>query len=115
LGANIAEIVKAVVVIPDITNYPEGRVRRQTEDIRSVLEWIDSNIQRYGGDIQQLYLSGMGIGGLIALLVPLQSAIVRSREEALEKEDTGSNQDLPTGVMEVKVCTASPFFYCNSS
>ncbi|PVF96765.1 alpha/beta-hydrolase [Serendipita vermifera] len=102
LGANIAEVVKAVVVIPDVTNYPEGRIRRQTEDIRAVLQWASSSIHKYGGDIHQIYLSGMGIGGLIALLVPLQSAIVQSREQILEKDETGASQDLPTGVVEVK-------------
>lgn len=105
LGANLAEIVGAVVIIPDLTNYPLGKIRHQAEDARLILHWVVKNVRKYGGDPQQVYLSGMGTGGLLAQLVPLQAAIVASREQLVIKKEGDAEVDLPTGVKEVKVCS----------
>lgn len=102
LGANLAELVGAVVVIPNLTNYPVGRIRQQVEDTRVVLHWIMEDIHRYGGDPERIYLSGMGTSGLLALLVPLQAAIVESRNQFLAKEAGITGEELPQGVKDVK-------------
>jgi acetyl esterase/lipase len=103
IGANLADIVGAVVVIPDLTNYPKGRIKQQVEDAREVLQWTSANMHRFGGDPGRLYLAGMGIGGIVAQLVPLQAAVVESREQLLAKDSRKTQEDLPNGVREVKV------------
>jgi acetyl esterase/lipase len=102
LGENLAETVGTLVIIPDLTNYPMGKVRHQIEDARLVLHWTAKNVHRYGGDPRKIYLSGMGLGGLLAQLVPLQAAIVTSRNQILVKEGD-AEVDLPTGVKDVQV------------
>jgi acetyl esterase/lipase len=104
IGANLADIVGAVVVIPDLTNYPTGRIKQQVEDAREVLQWTGANMHRFGGDPDCLYLAGMGIGGIIAQLVPLQAAVVESRDQLLAEEPRMTQEDLPNGVREVKAC-----------
>jgi acetyl esterase/lipase len=113
LGANLAETMGALVIIPDLTNYPMGKVRHQIEDARLVLHWTAKNVHRCGGDPRRIYLSGMGLGGLLAQLVPLQAAIVTSRNQILLKEGS-AELELPTGVKDVKAgahpCAASQLF-----
>jgi len=103
IGANLADIVGAVAVVPDLTNYPKGRIREQVEDAREALQWVNANMHRFGGDPSRLFLSGMGIGGTVAQLVPLQAAIIESRDQFLAKNPGRTEEDLPNGVREVKV------------
>lgn len=100
LGATLAESIGCVVVIPDLTNYPNGRIRQQVEDIRAAIHWTKGNIHLHGGDSSRLNLAGLGLGGLLALLVPLQSAVVKSR--SLIIRDRKMSIELPAGVEEVK-------------
>ncbi|KAG8788560.1 hypothetical protein FRC15_003441 [Serendipita sp. 397] len=102
LGANLAESTGAAVIIPDLTNYPEGRVKEQVEEIRCLLNWTNTNIHQYGGDPLRIILAGLGIGGLLALLVPLQAAIVKSRDIFVNSHSEKGLEDLPAGVKEVK-------------
>lgn len=103
LGANLADVVGTVVVIPDLPNYPEGRIKQQIEAAREAIQWTNDNAHRFGGDPKRLYLSGMGIGGTIAQLIPLQAAVVESRNQLLSKDPRKTQEDLPNGVREVKV------------
>jgi hypothetical protein len=105
LGANLAEHLGLVVVIPDLTQYPNGRVRDQVDDAKRVLQWVMNNIERYGGDPNRIYLSGHGIGAHLALLIPIQDVVVQSRENYLTRRGARAPaEDLPNGVMDVKVC-----------
>jgi acetyl esterase/lipase len=108
-GANIAEQMDVVVVIPDLTNYPEGRIKQQVIDARRVMNWVDVHIHRYGGDSRKLQLSGLGMSGLLAQLLPLQAAIAKSRDQFLHKEKSATRYDLPNGVKDVKVSCSSSF------
>ena len=104
LGANLAEHLGLVVVIPDLTRYPNGRVREQVDDAKRVLQWVTHNIERFRGDPNRIYLSGHGMGAHLALLVPIQDVVVESRENYLRRRGAGAPaEDLPNGVMDVNV------------
>lgn len=103
LGANLADVVGTVVVIPDLPNYPGGRVKQQIEAAREAIHWTKANMHRFGGDPNRIYLSGMGIGGVVAQLVPLQAAVLESRSQFLSQDPERTLEDLPNGVKEVKV------------
>ncbi|KIM30536.1 hypothetical protein M408DRAFT_66168, partial [Serendipita vermifera MAFF 305830] len=102
LGANLADVVGAVVVIPDLPNHPEGRIKEQIEAAREAIKWAIDNVHRFGGDPNLLYLAGMGVGATIAQLVPLQAAVVESRRQFLAIDPGKTGEDLPTGVKEVQ-------------
>ena len=51
-----------VVVVPDYTKYPEGRFPAFIEDGAQTLAWVKSNIARFGGDPNRLFLSGHSAG-----------------------------------------------------
>lgn len=104
LGANLAEHLGLVVVIPDLTQYPNGRVRDQVDDAKRVLQWVMHNIERFRGDPDRIYLSGHGMGAHLALLILIQDVVVESRENYLRRRGAGAPaEDLPNGVMDVKV------------
>ena len=104
LGANLAEHLSLIVVIPDLTQYPNGRVRDQVDDAKRVLQWVMHNIERFRGDPDRIYLSGHGMGAHLALLIPIQDVVVESRENYLRRRGAGAPaEDLPNGVMDVKV------------
>lgn len=104
LGANLAEHLGAVIVIPDLTQYPNGRVGDQVNDAKHVLQWVMHNIERFRGDPDRIYLSGHGMGAHLALLIPIQDVVVVSRENYLRRRGAGAPaEDLPNGVMDVQV------------
>ena len=104
LGANLAEHLGAVIVIPDLTQYPNGRVKDQVDDAKRVLQWVTHNIARFRGDPDRIYLSGHGMGAHLALLIPIQDVVVASRENYLRRRGAGGPaEDLPNGVMDVQV------------
>ncbi|KAK9895047.1 alpha/beta-hydrolase [Cystobasidium minutum MCA 4210] len=69
-----------MVVVPDITLYPEGKAVDMVADIRRVLAWTARNASEYGGDPNSIYLMGHGSGAHLALLTVVQEAVVRSRD-----------------------------------
>jgi len=82
------------VVIPDFTQFPEGRCDQSLRDIRSALNWVSRCIGQYGGDPDRIFLAGHGSGAHLALLTVLKSSIVRSAEE-YEASDRVHDHDLP--------------------
>lgn len=74
------------VVIPDITYFPEDRIKQSVSDVREVLRWVGQNISRYGGDPQRIHLMGHGLSSHLALLTLTQEAVVLSREGLLEAQ-----------------------------
>jgi hypothetical protein len=67
------------------------------------------NIERYGGDPDRIYLSGHGMGAHLALLIPIQDVVVAVEGELLRRRGAGAPaEDLPNGVMDVKVSKEWP-------
>jgi len=67
-----------------------------------VLRYVHEHATRYGGDPAQIYLAGHGLGGLLALLLPIQQAVAESRDDYLHSEGSESHR-IPNGVANLKV------------
>jgi len=69
LGRNFAK--KGVVsVIPDYILSPKANYEKMTQEIAKNIDWVKKNIKKYGGDPQQIYVTGHSAGGhLVALAV----------------------------------------------
>ncbi|KAI9607301.1 hypothetical protein H4Q26_005818 [Puccinia striiformis f. sp. tritici PST-130] len=61
------------VVIPDFTQFPEGRCDHSVRDIRCALKWVSRSIR--------IFLAGHGSGAHLSLLTVLESSITRCLEE----------------------------------
>ncbi|KZV84550.1 alpha/beta-hydrolase [Exidia glandulosa HHB12029] len=100
LGRNLASQLECIVVIPDISTYPSGgRIPQQMEDTRIVLRWVAEHVGRYGGDAKKVYLAGHGQSGLLALLVPVQQAVVQARD----LEELGKGKEVPNGLRDLSI------------
>ncbi|RHZ88596.1 hypothetical protein Glove_22g7 [Diversispora epigaea] len=57
-----------VVVVPDITLYPKGKIAEMVADVQQCIYWTNSRIIQYGGDPSQIYLMGHSAGVLLSAL-----------------------------------------------
>ncbi|KAK0524223.1 hypothetical protein OC835_005991 [Tilletia horrida] len=73
------------VVVPDITYFPEARIKASVIDLRLVLRWVGANISRYGGDPNKIHVMGHGFSAHLIMLTITQEAIVLSREGFLDR------------------------------
>ncbi|RYM35786.1 alpha/beta hydrolase [Brumimicrobium glaciale] len=66
-GKNFAR-EDVVTVIPGYTLSPNANYETMTKQIAEAITWVQENIDQYGGDVSQIYLTGHSAGGhLIAL------------------------------------------------
>lgn len=66
-GKNFAR-EEVVTVIPGYTVSPNANYETMTKQIAESITWVQENIDQYGGDASQVYLTGHSAGGhLIAL------------------------------------------------
>jgi arylformamidase len=66
-GRNFAK--KGVVtVIPDYTLSPTANYDDMTAEIAACITWVNAHIADYGGDPQQVYITGHSAGGHLAAL-----------------------------------------------
>lgn len=71
-----------------------------------MLRYVEENAARYGGDPTQIYFAGHGLGGLLALLLPIQQAVAESRDDYLSNcggIDPAESQRIPNGVANLKI------------
>lgn len=80
VGAKLAE-QGYVAVVPDLTLYPDGQVEDMVVDLRAVLAWVRKDISAFGGDPNNIYVCGHGLGAHLALYTLSQDAVVRSRDK----------------------------------
>ena len=66
-GRNFAKR-NVVTVIPSYTLSPEANYDQMAQEIAHAIEWVKTEIGKYGGDPQQLFVTGHSAGGhLVAL------------------------------------------------
>jgi acetyl esterase/lipase len=67
---------RAVVVAPNLTLYPRGKLHHQLHDLHAALLWTHDNIRKFGGDPSRIHIVASGDSGshLVALLVLLDAA-----------------------------------------
>jgi hypothetical protein len=83
-----------------------GRIHSQIHDARLVLRYVEEHATEYGGDSTQIYFAGHGLGGLLALLLPIQQAVAESRDDYLSNcsgIDAAEAQRIPNGVANLKI------------
>lgn len=67
LGRNFAG--KGIVtIIPDYTLSPAASYDEMTTEIAAVIKWAQKNVSQYGGDSQQIFVTGHSAGGHLAAL-----------------------------------------------
>ncbi|KAJ3327113.1 hypothetical protein HDU76_012353 [Blyttiomyces sp. JEL0837] len=57
-----------VVVIPDLTRFPEGKIGTTVTDLSKAILWTHNYIESYGGDPSQIYLMGHSLGAHVTAL-----------------------------------------------
>ena len=66
-GRNFAK-KDVVVVIPSYTLSPDANYDQMTHEIATAIKWLESDIEKYGGNPEKLFVTGHSAGGhLIAL------------------------------------------------
>ncbi len=73
------------VVIPDYIKYPEGRFPSFVEDVALATAWVKSNIKRYGGNPEQLFMVGHSAGAHTGALLITDGHYLN--QVALSKQD----------------------------
>ncbi len=63
-----------IVVIPDYRHYPEVLFADIMRDSAKATEWVQKNITAYGGDENQIVLSGHSAGAHIAAMLALNES-----------------------------------------
>lgn len=61
--------IGVVAVLPDYRIYPEVRFPGFLEDAAAAVQWTRSNISRYGGDPQRIFVMGHSAGAHIAAML----------------------------------------------
>ena len=67
-----------VVIVPDYQRYPDVLFPAMMSDASSVVEWAKSNVARYGGDPERLFLMGHSSGAHMAVMLALNKAYLPS-------------------------------------
>ncbi|CAG8670786.1 3764_t:CDS:2, partial [Paraglomus occultum] len=57
-----------VVVVPNFTLYPQGKVEDMLSDLKRVLVWTKEHIQNYHGDPKDIYMMGHSSGAHLSAL-----------------------------------------------
>ncbi|GAA6062809.1 hypothetical protein JCM10212_006170 [Sporobolomyces blumeae] len=73
------------VVVPSLTSFPDATMLDMVYETREVLRWIKDEVRAYGGDKSKVWIIGHGSGAHLALLSVVQSAVVSTRDQAIEK------------------------------
>ncbi|WP_091396101.1 alpha/beta hydrolase [Flavobacterium noncentrifugens] len=69
-GRNFAK--KGIVtIIPDYTLSSDADYKMMTRQVAEVILWAKANVQKYGGDTEQIYITGHSAGGHLAALATL--------------------------------------------
>lgn len=61
-----------VTVIIDYPKYPEAKYDEMTLDAARAVKWVKEHIRQFGGDPDQIFISGHSAGGQIAALVSIR-------------------------------------------
>jgi len=88
-----------VVVVPNYTLYPNGKIDLMISDIKRSLVWTKRYINKFGGDPNKIHLMGHSAGAHLASLVTVRDAIIKFQttegRESLNLEDIDPELELP--------------------
>ncbi len=66
-----------VVVLPDYRYHPNVKFPAIMADATEAVEWVSNNIEQYGGDPNQIFLSGHSAGAQMSALLTLNEDYLR--------------------------------------
>lgn len=66
-----------IVVVPDYRYHPNVKFPAIMSDATDAVEWVSENIEQYGGDPKQLFLSGHSAGAQMMALLTLNKDYLR--------------------------------------
>ncbi|KAM0751203.1 alpha/beta-hydrolase [Meredithblackwellia eburnea MCA 4105] len=98
------------VVVPDIVQWPDGKMPEMVTSVRKVLQWTEEKIQTYGGDPEQIYILGYGSGAHVSMLTLVQDAVVNSRDshfqrltQPLSTDSLSADIEVSTGIRRCQI------------
>lgn len=74
-GALIGKVLSrygVVVVTPDYRNFPQGTLPQMIDDVTLAMQWVFDNIQRFGGDPENVTVMGQSAGAHLAMCAMLE-------------------------------------------
>ena len=122
-----------VTIIPDYTLSPNADYKTMTRQIAEVILWAKTNVQKYGGDPEQIYITGHSAGGHLAALATLDpqygikpgdiSGIILNDAAGLDMKHyleenpptEITNYDITWGTDPAGWRNASPVYYLNEN
>ena len=63
-----------LAVLVDYRRYPAVRFPEIIDDARRAVEWVNGNIERYGGDSRSIFLMGHSAGGHLGAMLTLDES-----------------------------------------
>jgi acetyl esterase/lipase len=87
-----------IVVAPDYRQFPQVRADDMLGDIDTAIQWTWDNIQRYGGNRDQIFIAGQSAGAHLTSTLILEHARTEYKEggnakqRALKRDVPGSTQ-----------------------
>ncbi|KAJ3215808.1 hypothetical protein HDU67_010301 [Dinochytrium kinnereticum] len=64
-----------VVVVPNYTIFPNGKIGDMVFDISHAVHWVHNNIKTYGGDATQIHLMGHSAGAHLCALAVIHDMV----------------------------------------
>ena len=100
-----------VVVIPDYRLYPEVRYPDFLDDSAQAVAWTASNISRYGGDPNKLFLMGHSAGAYNAAMLALDARYLGQQGMAIRSLAGWIGLAGPYDFMPIENKTVRPVFH----
>ncbi|KAG0250500.1 hypothetical protein BG011_008288 [Mortierella polycephala] len=66
-----------VVIVPDYSIYPDGKIKDMEQDVKMAIQWAHKNCENFGGDPNRLYIMGHSAGAHLCALTVLNDSIQR--------------------------------------
>lgn len=79
-----------VVIVPDLTNWPNGTIDDMLNDVNSVLKWVFGNVSKFGGDQSNISVMAHGSGANLCATAVLKNAIVSTQYQQTQSSSTGT-------------------------
>uniref|UniRef100_K3X2G7 BD-FAE-like domain-containing protein n=1 Tax=Globisporangium ultimum (strain ATCC 200006 / CBS 805.95 / DAOM BR144) TaxID=431595 RepID=K3X2G7_GLOUD len=75
VGEYLSSALGIVVAVVNYRTYPSGHVQDMVQDVEHAIRWIETTCHLYGGDKDQIFLSGHSSGAHVGALTLIQSAL----------------------------------------
>ncbi|TYZ67902.1 hypothetical protein PybrP1_007809 [[Pythium] brassicae (nom. inval.)] len=112
VGEFLSTTLGVLVAVVNYRTYPTGHVQDMVEDVELAIDWVRKNCHAFGGDKEQIFLSGHSSGAHIGALTLIQSAMrVASpglKQEASASKTTGRRDEV-VNVVKGFIGLAGPY------